>query len=433
MDNLTHTLCGLALARAGGDRLGRHATAVIVVAANLPDIDVVGWSLGGQPWYLCNHRGITHAALGLALLAPIVAAVAAATGRLLRPDEPARFGSLVLAAALGLASHLLLDGLNTYGVRPWLPFVETWYHGDVAFIVDPWLWLCFGLAARLGAPPPAPGPSTEEPMVTAAEAALAEGERLAALGKREQATDVVIDALARLDDPRRRERDAARARHAFDAASERWTWWGLTLVAAAVLAFVTRRNEGSPLVAAAFLAAATTVHVVRARGVPSAPARRRQAAWLGLGLAAVYLVVLGGLGSVARARARAEVARLDPEPLDHDASCAPAPGVPWRFNATVGNARRLHRVKVDLLRGAVERTTVLPRHLADPLRERARLDHAHRAAPDVVRAWRVFARQPFVAEDEHGHLVLGDGRYELAPKRAWCNLVVESPAEPPPD
>lgn len=425
MDNLTHTLCGLALARAGGDRLGRGATAVIVVAANLPDIDVVGWSLGGQPWYLCNHRGITHAALGLAVMAVVVGGVAAAIGRLLRPEEPTRLGSLVLAAGLGLASHLLLDGLNTYGIRPWLPFVETWYYGDVAFIVDPWLWLAFGLAARLGAPPAAPPPSSEEPVVSAAEAALAEGERLAALGKREQAADVVIDALARLDDPRRRERDAARSRHAFRAASDRWTWWGLTLAATGVLAFITRRNESSPLVAPVFLAAATAVHVARARGVAAAPARRRQAAWLGLALAAGYLALLGGLGSVARARARAAADALEDAPLDADDSCAPAAGVPWRFNATVGTAHRLHRVKVDLLRGTAVRETVLPRHLADPLRERDRLDHARRAAPDAVRAWRVFARQPFVAEDDQGALILGDGRYVLAPKRAWCNLAVE--------
>src|SRR5687768_16551899 len=154
MDNVTHTLCGLALARMGGDGLGALATPTLVIAARLPDIDIVGWSWGGQPWYLCHHRGLTHAVVGLIALAVLLAGFMTAHG--LRLREPPRFGRLLAAASLGLASHLLLDGLNTYGIRPWLPWNERWYYGDTAFIVDPWLWLIFGGAALLGAPRPAP-------------------------------------------------------------------------------------------------------------------------------------------------------------------------------------------------------------------------------------------------------------------------------------
>jgi inner membrane protein len=35
------------------------------------------------------------------------------------------------------SSHLLLDYLNTYGVRPFLPFDGTWFYGDALFIIDP--------------------------------------------------------------------------------------------------------------------------------------------------------------------------------------------------------------------------------------------------------------------------------------------------------
>jgi len=59
MDNLTHTFCGLALARTGLDRHGPRATAALVVGANLPDADAVSL-LFGLDAYLVHHRGITH-------------------------------------------------------------------------------------------------------------------------------------------------------------------------------------------------------------------------------------------------------------------------------------------------------------------------------------------------------------------------------------
>lgn len=149
MDNVCHTLCGLALARAGADRLGPLATPTLIVAANLPDLDVVTFLGGGKVDYLCHHRGITHSLLGLILLslvlAWIVRELASVTQRSCAP-----FRRIWLAASIGLGSHLLLDGLNTYGIRPWLPFASHWYYGDVAFIVDPWLWLGFGSIACCG-------------------------------------------------------------------------------------------------------------------------------------------------------------------------------------------------------------------------------------------------------------------------------------------
>lgn len=148
MDNLTHTLCGLALARAGVDRAGPLVAPVLAVAANVPDADIVIRAQGHLA-YLHDHRGITHALLGMAVEAPLVALAGYLIGRLARV-EAVRFLPLLLAATLGLLSHFALDLLNTYGVRPWLPFDGTRYHGDAAFIVDPWLWLAFGAAAFLG-------------------------------------------------------------------------------------------------------------------------------------------------------------------------------------------------------------------------------------------------------------------------------------------
>jgi inner membrane protein len=141
MDNLTHALCATALAKSRLGRADALAPAALVVAANLPDLDAVT-RFWGKAAYLVHHRGITHALAGLVLQFLPLGAVTLA---LRRPR-------LLPAIAVGLLSHPLLDLLNTYGVRPWLPFAPTRWHGDLAFIVDPWLWLLFGGATALAGP-----------------------------------------------------------------------------------------------------------------------------------------------------------------------------------------------------------------------------------------------------------------------------------------
>lgn len=144
MDNLTHTLVGACLGRAGLDRLSPLAMPTVLIAANLPDVDAVSGFWGGLA-YLDHHRGITHSFFGIAVGAPLLAALMTASDRLLRRNgaerPPAKFGWLVFVALCGLASHLLLDYTNSYGVRPWLPFSPAWTYGDLVFIVDPVIWL----------------------------------------------------------------------------------------------------------------------------------------------------------------------------------------------------------------------------------------------------------------------------------------------------
>ncbi len=68
MDNLTHSLVGLAAAKAGLERRSPYATFVCVAAANLPDIDIVALA-GGLAFYFKHHRGITHSIVGTLALA----------------------------------------------------------------------------------------------------------------------------------------------------------------------------------------------------------------------------------------------------------------------------------------------------------------------------------------------------------------------------
>src|ERR1700726_742078 len=65
MDNVTHTLFALTLARTPLGRAGRGTTATLVLASNAPDLDVVATAHGARS-YLTWHRGETLAVRGAA-------------------------------------------------------------------------------------------------------------------------------------------------------------------------------------------------------------------------------------------------------------------------------------------------------------------------------------------------------------------------------
>ncbi len=91
MDNICHTLVGAALAEAGLRRRTRFGTATLLVGA--------------------------------------------------RDARPIRGGQVALLATVSILTHPLLDFMNTYGMRWWMPFVNRWYYADALFIVDPWIWV----------------------------------------------------------------------------------------------------------------------------------------------------------------------------------------------------------------------------------------------------------------------------------------------------
>ena len=154
MDNITHSLVGVALADLAMGRRGTKAQRPLfvgagVIAANLPDIDLVYSGITPAPiGYLLHHRGHTHTVVGLVALAIVLAFAYRflPSMRNMRPSGHVRFWLLITAA---LASHLLLDALNSYGVHPFYPFDNTWYFGDSVFILEPSLWLIFGVAIAL--------------------------------------------------------------------------------------------------------------------------------------------------------------------------------------------------------------------------------------------------------------------------------------------
>ena len=149
MENLAHTLLGLSFAKGGLERATSLATTTLVISSNLPDIDVFSRVQGGTVSYLDIHRGFTHGFVGLAILAAgLTLALMFIDRRFrLRRDpfrRPLRPVRIFLLAYLGGIGHSFMDFTNVYGVRPLLPFSNRWLYGDLAFVVDPWIWLILG-------------------------------------------------------------------------------------------------------------------------------------------------------------------------------------------------------------------------------------------------------------------------------------------------
>jgi len=153
MDNLTHSLVGLAASKAGLERLSPHTTALCIVAANAPDSDIVALLFGGRWSFLQHHRGISHSILGTAMLALVVPFLFFVVDYLLakiRSRAPGiNLRGLLLASIVVSATHPFLDWTNNYGIRLLLPWSPKWFYGDLVFIVDPFIWVITGGAAFL--------------------------------------------------------------------------------------------------------------------------------------------------------------------------------------------------------------------------------------------------------------------------------------------
>ena len=140
MDNLCHTLAGAAMGRAGLARRTPYAMGVLMIAANLPDIDVAVFLTDTLP--VSFRRGWTHGVLAQLLL-PVLLTLATGWWARRRGQAMAWRHWLLLSFA-GVYSHVGLDYLNSYGIRLLMPFSSRWFYGDALYIVDPWMYLLLG-------------------------------------------------------------------------------------------------------------------------------------------------------------------------------------------------------------------------------------------------------------------------------------------------
>jgi inner membrane protein len=144
MDNLTHTLVGVALSRSGLGKYCPRAGLLLIIAANIPDIDMISL-IQGQLRSLEIHRGYTHSLIGLPFMALLAVAL---TALFSRRKLPWRMAWLI--ACVGVGSHLLLDWSMSYGIRLFLPFSSRWLYLDLFSLTD-WVMLAVLLLA-LAAP-----------------------------------------------------------------------------------------------------------------------------------------------------------------------------------------------------------------------------------------------------------------------------------------
>jgi inner membrane protein len=142
VDNLTHTLLGVALADAGlSRRFGRGATLALALASNLPDVDALAALALGEDLVLVRRR-LTHSLIGIPLLAAAGAAVQRLGGSRLR------WRTLLGLYLLGMGVHLLFDLVNSFGVVLLSPLDGRRFELAWIFIVDPVL-LSIPLASAL--------------------------------------------------------------------------------------------------------------------------------------------------------------------------------------------------------------------------------------------------------------------------------------------
>ncbi|WP_426114530.1 metal-dependent hydrolase [Massilia sp. PWRC2] len=165
MDNITHTIIGLAVGEViyrsvavdplvepvGTAETTRHRLLLTACAAasNFPDLDLVLVKLLPDPLgYLLQHRGHTHTLLleipQALLLCALLWLLWPAARRLLQASSQARTG-LALAIVGGFLLHIGMDFLNSYGVHPFYPFDARWRFGDLVFIVEPLFWVAAGV------------------------------------------------------------------------------------------------------------------------------------------------------------------------------------------------------------------------------------------------------------------------------------------------
>lgn len=136
MDNLTHSLTGVLLSRAGLNRFTPRATAILVLSSNAPDVDAIS-VLGGADSYFHYHRGLTHSLV----MIPVLAALVALGIKLVFRKSDVRVWPAFGLALIGLGGHVLLDFTNQYGIRLFLPFSEAWPGLNITNVVDIWIWL----------------------------------------------------------------------------------------------------------------------------------------------------------------------------------------------------------------------------------------------------------------------------------------------------
>ena len=124
------------LSQAQSSLTARAAIAACTIGSIFPDSDVFAGPLARNPLAIMEwHRNITHSLLMLPLWAALLAAVSMPVARWLRWKAPP-FPILFIIYVVGLATHVFLDVVTSFGTMVWSPLRYSRVAWDWLFIID---------------------------------------------------------------------------------------------------------------------------------------------------------------------------------------------------------------------------------------------------------------------------------------------------------
>jgi membrane-bound metal-dependent hydrolase YbcI (DUF457 family) len=130
--------------------VGRVAIISCTLGAIFPDIDVFAGPLAHNDLAMISwHRSITHSLIMLPVWTVVLAAITFWLAGLIEWPSPT-FGTLTAIYAIGLASHVFLDLITSFGTMIWSPLDYSRPAWDWVFIVDVTL-TSFALMPQLAA------------------------------------------------------------------------------------------------------------------------------------------------------------------------------------------------------------------------------------------------------------------------------------------
>jgi membrane-bound metal-dependent hydrolase YbcI (DUF457 family) len=145
MDPITHGITGALLGKGYfSERYGRVAVFAATLGAVFPDVDVTADLVSRDPLAIVKyHRALTHSWVALPFFAFLLAlltrlAVPWVKGRSerFRDIESPPLAILTLIYGIGIASHIVLDGMTSFGTRMWYPISSERVAWDLLFIID---------------------------------------------------------------------------------------------------------------------------------------------------------------------------------------------------------------------------------------------------------------------------------------------------------
>lgn len=143
MDSLTHIALGACMGDAfAGKQLGKRAMFLGAVAQSVPDIDFLAAFWSSDTVNLLAHRGFTHSIL-FVLLTSVPLGMLAERWR--RPHDIS-LRKWIIFFAVQAFIHLLLDGMNAYGVGWFEPFSHYRVSYNWIFVADPFFSVWLGIA-----------------------------------------------------------------------------------------------------------------------------------------------------------------------------------------------------------------------------------------------------------------------------------------------